>query len=187
MTNPMTNSPTMSQPLLIAYVEALLPSLLSATKTSDTTADITQSDTTELLWVLQHQAELPSLRTQLHHSNNDHMTHAHLSTLQALSMQPMPQRYQLACFWLPDLSAELLMHYLPTLMRYRDLYAAHLLIALDETHNLQAYGFTPLDILIEEHPTLTLWQFNLYDYKKLPNWLNSDYWANPENWGKHRW
>ena len=33
----------------------------------------------------------------------------------------------------------------------------------------------------------TLWQFNLYDYKQLPNWLNADYWANPENWDKHRW
>lgn len=35
--------------------------------------------------------------------------------------------------------------------------------------------------------TLTVWQFNLYDYKPRPNWLNADYWANPENWGKYRW
>ena len=90
-------------------------------------------------------------------------------------------------------------------MRYRDLYAAHLLIALDDTLDLKAYGFTPFDILNEpslemnttdksEQPSSVkssasarLWQFNLYDYKQLPNWLNADYWANPENWGKHRW
>ena len=90
-------------------------------------------------------------------------------------------------------------------MRYRDLYAAHLLIALDDTLDLKAYGFTPFDILNEpslemntteqtEQPlsakssaSARLWQFNLYDYKQLPNWLNADYWANPENWGKHRW
>lgn len=32
-----------------------------------------------------------------------------------------------------------------------------------------------------------IWQFNLFDYKQLPDWLNSKFWANPENWGKFRW
>ncbi len=31
------------------------------------------------------------------------------------------------------------------------------------------------------------WQFNLYDYKPQPAWLNSRYWANPENFDKFRW
>ncbi|MGO3640509.1 MAG: DUF6231 family protein, partial [Psychrobacter sp.] len=83
---------------------------------------------------------------------------------------------------------------------------AHLLIAINDTADLKPYGFTPFDILSEKpeemtivnqtesvesnvpsSATTTLWQFNLYDYKQLPNWLNADYWANPENWGKHRW
>ena len=64
-------------------------------------------------------------------------------------------------------------------MRYRDLYAAHMLVALDEALDLRAYGFTPLDLLEQtqlpitsslpparSEPSLTLWQFNLYDYKK---------------------
>ena len=85
-------------------------------------------------------------------------------------------------------------------MRYRDLYAAHLLIALDSSIDLKPYGFTPFDILNEPSlniddiqsitsstVTATLWQFNLYEYKQLPILLNADYWANPENCGKHRW
>ena len=123
-----------------------------------------------------------------------------LSTLSDLAKQHVPDRYELACFWLPTLSEELTQHYVPLLMRYRDLYAAHLLIALDSSIDLKPYGFTPFDILNEPSlniddiqsitsstVTATLWQFNLYDYKQLPNWLNADYWANPENWGKHRW
>lgn len=34
---------------------------------------------------------------------------------------------------------------------------------------------------------LRAWQFNLFDYKPRPQWLNAHYWANPENWGKFRW
>ena len=124
-----------------------------------------------------------------------------ISTLSKLFHQPVPERYTLACFWLPTLSSELLQQYIPLLMRYRDLYAAHVLIALDDTVDLKAYGFTPFDVLNEQpledkvinkaksasSDSATLWQFNLYDYKQLPNWLNADYWANPENWGKNRW
>ena len=123
-----------------------------------------------------------------------------LSTLSELTKQPVLERYELACFWLPTLSHELLHQYIPALMRYRDLYAAHLLVALDDSIDLKPYGFTPFDILDEPLVNIgdiesitsatvsaTFWQFNLYDYKQLPNWLNADYWANPENWGKHRW
>ena len=35
--------------------------------------------------------------------------------------------------------------------------------------------------------TLKIWQFNLYDYKPQPDWLNARYWANPENFDKYRW
>lgn len=163
-----------------------------------------------LLWAVENQQALSELRPLLanHHQKDsavngdkeDVVHEAALFTLQELTMQPIPQRHQLACFWLPNLSAETLQQHIPLLMRYRDLYAAHMLVALDEALDLRAYGFTPLDLLeqtqlpitsslppVRSEPSLTLWQFNLYDYKKLPNWLNSDYWANPENWDKHRW
>ena len=185
-------------PLLIDYVEALLPSLTIQANAS-TTIESTNNDT-ELLWVVPDQNARLALKTLLKNTRSPQ-----ISTLLELNQRQLPERYELACFWLPTLSPELLQQYIPLLMRYRDLYAAHLLIALDDTLDLKAYGFTPFDILHEpslemnntdqtEQPSSVkssasarLWQFNLYDYKQLPNWLNADYWANPENWGKHRW
>ena len=185
-------------PLLIDYVEALLPSLTIQANAS-TTIESTDNDT-ELLWVVPDQNARLALKTLLKNTRSPQ-----ISTLLELNQRQLPERYELACFWLPTLSPELLQQYIPLLMRYRDLYAAHLLIALDDTLDLKAYGFTPFDILNEpslemnntdktEQPlsvkssaSARLWQFNLYDYKQLPNWLNADYWANPENWGKHRW
>ena len=185
-------------PLLIDYVEALLPSLTIQANAS-TTIESTDNNT-ELLWVVPDQNARLALETLLKNTRSPQ-----ISTLLELNQRQLPERYELACFWLPTLSPELLQQYIPLLMRYRDLYAAHLLIALDNTLDLKAYGFTPFDILHEqslemnntdqtEQPSSAkssasarLWQFNLYDYKQLPNWLNADYWANPENWGKHRW
>ena len=185
-------------PLLIDYVEALFSSLTIQANVS-TTPESTDNDT-ELLWVVPDQNARLALKTLLKNTRSPQ-----ISTLLELNQRQLPERYELACFWLPTLSPELLQQYIPLLMRYRDLYAAHLLIALDGTLDLKAYGFTPFDILHEpslemntteqtEQPlsvkssaSARLWQFNLYDYKQLPNWLNADYWANPENWGKHRW
>ncbi|MEZ7502769.1 DUF6231 family protein [Psychrobacter sp. Arc29] len=189
-------------PLLIEYVDALMPSLDSSLDKQAQTMD----KQTDLLWVAHDKTELSTLQKQIKKNTNvkdDSNVSAeawHVSTLPELAKQHVLERYELACFWLPILSQELLHQYIPTLMRYRDLYAAHLLVALDSSIDLKPYGFTPFDILSE--PSLdisdiesitsstvsaTLWQFNLYDYKQLPNWLNADYWANPENWGKHRW
>ena len=185
-------------PLLIDYVEALLPSLTIQANAS-TTTESTDNDT-ELLWVVPDQNARLALKTLLKNTRSPQ-----ISTLLELNQRQLPERYELACFWLPTLSPELLQQYIPLLMRYRDLYAAHLLIALDDTLDLKAYGFTPFDILhepslemnntdktkqplsVKSSASARLWQFNLYDYKQLPNWLNADYWANPENWGKHRW
>ncbi|WP_426240939.1 DUF6231 family protein [Psychrobacter sp. TWP2-1-2] len=185
-------------PLLIDYIEALLPSLTIQANASTTTEST--DNNTELLWVVPGQNARLALKTLLKNTRSPQ-----ISTLLELNQRPLPERYELACFWLPTLSPELLQQYIPLLMRYRDLYAAHLLIALDDTLDLKAYGFTPFDILhepslemnttyqtkqplsVKSSASARLWQFNLYDYKQLPNWLNADYWANPENWGKHRW
>ncbi|MER1973229.1 MAG: DUF6231 family protein [Psychrobacter alimentarius] len=205
MTQHSSNHSNITLPLLIDYVDALLPSL-----TTEVGATSSQpNDNAEVLWVLQDKnAQLaigPQLNShvvnQSHRSSTADMQKLQISTLSKLFHQPVPERYTLACFWLPTLSLELLQQYIPLLMRYRDLYAAHVLIALDDTVDLKAYGFTPFDVLNEQpledkvinkaksasSDSATLWQFNLYDYKQLPNWLNADYWANPENWGKNRW
>ena len=32
-----------------------------------------------------------------------------------------------------------------------------------------------------------LFKYNIRDYKKTPDWLNADNWANPQMWGKYWW
>ncbi|WP_435950880.1 DUF6231 family protein [Psychrobacter sp. DM8] len=197
MTQRKTEHSNVSLPMLVAYVEELLPELAS---------EAPAFVSTQMLWVAEDKAALASLQTQLNKASNDIKSkkdHTHLLTLPALDQQQIHKRHELVCFWLPTLSDEMIQHYIPLLMRYRDLYAAHLLIAIDSTIDLRAYGFTPFDIVnkeqtqtvkpsrslsadVAQHP-ITLWQFNLYDYKVLPNWLNNKYWANPENWDKGRW
>lgn len=208
MTKSAANLSLITLPLLVDYVDALLPSLTMQTNTTVDQVD----DRAKLLWVAQDDDAHLALKSQLKDQkvNQSHdkaikdTQNLQTSTLSALTQQQTSERYELACFWLPSLSQEQLQLYIPLLMRYRDLYASHLLIALDNNIDLKAYGFTPFNILDNQTseadgspqtnsslrsdlPTAILWQFNLYDYKQLPNWLNADYWANPENWDKRRW
>lgn len=39
----------------------------------------------------------------------------------------------------------------------------------------------------DTEPRLTLFKYNINDYKKTPDWLNADNWANPQLWGKYWW
>lgn len=32
-----------------------------------------------------------------------------------------------------------------------------------------------------------IYRYDIYDYKITPDWLNSRYWANPEQWDRRRW
>jgi len=204
--------PTLGESILPSNTEDN-PKLSDDKNTANRTLnDKTSNKTHKLLWIAEDEKMLAELRLQLglrnEGANNEKTVNtpasinaatkkiADFSTLSELTTRPIPQRYQLACFWLPNLSSDILQPHIPLLMRYRDLYAVHLLIALDSTLDLRAYGFTPLDLLGKTplpqassnlSASLILWQFNLYDYKKLPNWLNADYWANPENWNKQRW
>ena len=38
-----------------------------------------------------------------------------------------------------------------------------------------------------EGQTLTLFTYDLYDYKQIPDWLNAKFWANPQHFGKYWW
>ena len=38
-----------------------------------------------------------------------------------------------------------------------------------------------------EEQVLTLFTYDLLEYKQVPDWLNSRFWANPENFGKYWW
>ncbi|MGH8436868.1 MAG: DUF6231 family protein [Pseudomonas sp.] len=35
--------------------------------------------------------------------------------------------------------------------------------------------------------TLTLFTYDLREYKQVPDWLNAKFWANPQNFGKYWW
>lgn len=181
--SPLTTTPSTARlSSLIVYTEALWSSLSH------------HDDDSGMLWVVTDTQAQSTLHQLLIAQDSRAAATAAVSTISDLHHSTIQHRYALVCFWLPQLSADTLQLHTPTLMRYRDLYAAHMLVALDSQLSLQAYGFTPLDFLEKPQsqataprPLITLWQFNLYDYKKRPNWLNSDYWANPEHWDKHRW
>jgi len=48
-------------------------------------------------------------------------------------------------------------------------------------------GFRLIKSYCETTPALQLFRFDMYNYKRTPDWLNSKYWANPEMWDKNRW
>lgn len=71
------------------------------------------------------------------------------------------------------------------LTHLRDLLARRVLVVAhgDQSAGLRALGFSQ----IEQIEGWELWQFNILEYKQIPDWLNSRYWANPENFDKYRW
>ncbi len=72
------------------------------------------------------------------------------------------------------------------LTRLRDLLARQVLVLASPQYSplLHSLGFSQLETL---NSHTLIWQFNILSYKQIPDWLNSKYWANPENWDKFRW
>lgn len=101
-----------------------------------------------------------------------------------LTQVPFSQRYDLAAIWLTDAhhDDDILSH---GLTRLRDLLARQVLVLTHPTHTqrLRELGFS----CIEDLGDWQIWQFNIWQYKQTPDWLNAKYWANPENFGKYRW
>ena len=73
-----------------------------------------------------------------------------------------------------------------SLTRLRDLLARQVLVLADPQYSplLHSLGFSQIEQLTQN---IIIWQFNILSYKQIPDWLNSKYWANPENWDKFRW
>jgi hypothetical protein len=75
----------------------------------------------------------------------------------------------------------------------RNLNASRLAVLVD----LEACGWQETDFFSlalqagesfqREGQTLTLFTYDLRDYKQVPDWLNAKFWANPENFGKYWW
>lgn len=112
---------------------------------------------------------------------------------------PFEQRYDLAVL---NLSAGLdqadTVH---GLTKLRDLLARRVLVIVtaqalhDLVEQLHALGFSQMDSPADSNtnskpdvdPAWQIWQFNILDYKQVPDWLNAKFWANPENFHKYRW
>lgn len=75
------------------------------------------------------------------------------------------------------------------LVKLRDLMAKRILLVaqLQDEQLLRSLGFTQLVEKTNYGEDFALWQFNILTYKHVPDWFNSKYWANPENWNKFRW
>lgn len=69
----------------------------------------------------------------------------------------------------------------------RDVHARRVLVIAPESiaPDLSALGFTLLAKYSEQ--ATRLFGFELRSYKAKPEWLNAQYWANPEMWDKKRW
>ena len=68
----------------------------------------------------------------------------------------------------------------------------NLLVAGKALAGLQRTDFYSLALQASERfardeQVLTLFTYDLLDYKQVPDWLNSRFWANPENFGKYWW
>ena len=78
------------------------------------------------------------------------------------------------------------------LSRLRDIYSRHLLLltSIGDAHDewqhkeLLAYGLNELN---HYNDGTYLFEYNILNYKQTPDWLNSNDWANPKLWNKHRW
>ena len=75
----------------------------------------------------------------------------------------------------------------------RNLNASRLAVLVDlaacgwKETNLFALGLQASERFQRDEQILTLFTYDILDYKQVPDWLNAKFWANPENFGKYWW
>ena len=104
---------------------------------------------------------------------------------------PFTQRYDLAFVLFDTVEIENISEQVKSqmLVKLRDLMAKRLVVVskLHDEQLLRSLGFTQLIDKTSHESNFALWQFNILSYKHVPDWFNSKFWANPENWDKFRW
>jgi hypothetical protein len=124
------------------------------------------------------------------YDNNQSIQWHYFSVTEFLNL-PFTQRYDVG-FVLLD-SQELLAisntQKSQLLVKLRDLMAKRIVVVsqLQDEKLLRSLGFTQLIDKTLHDRDFALWQFNILTYKHVPDWFNSKFWANPENWNKFRW
>ncbi|MCH2189405.1 MAG: class I SAM-dependent methyltransferase [Gammaproteobacteria bacterium] len=53
--------------------------------------------------------------------------------------------------------------------------------------DLFSFALSKVNSYDTDEVSLTLFKYNIEDYKPTPDWLNADNWANPHLWGKYWW
>ena len=124
------------------------------------------------------------------YDQNQSIRWAYFNVTELLSL-PFTQRYDLGFVVLDNLEMSSLSDVTKAqfLVKLRDLMAKKLVVVATEQDNklMRSLGFTQLIEKSAQGSDLAIWQFNILNYKHVPDWFNSKYWANPENWNKFRW
>lgn len=106
-------------------------------------------------------------------------------------MLPFQQRYDLGVVILNNEQMDTLSthHKSQMLVKLRDLMAKRIVVLshIADEQLLRSLGFKQLIEKKNTEQDFALWQFNILNYKHVPDWFNSKFWANPENWNKFRW
>ncbi|ENQ1002264.1 hypothetical protein ACENXH_000439 [Pseudomonas aeruginosa] len=134
-------------------------------------------------------SRLPALEAFIHNHPQCQLAH---SPAAALPAELAGQRFDLALFvdcleHLPQRTG------LQLLAGVRNLNASRVAVLVDlEASDWQETDFFALAMQNSERfqregQTLTLYTYDLYEYKQVPDWLNAKFWANPENFGKYWW
>ena len=124
------------------------------------------------------------------YDQNQSIRWAYFNVTELLSL-PFTQRYDLGFVVLDNTEMSSLLDVTKAqfLVKLRDLMAKKLVVVATEQDNklMRSLGFTQLIEKLAQGNDLAIWQFNILNYKHVPDWFNSKYWANPENWNKFRW
>lgn len=124
------------------------------------------------------------------YDQNQSIRWAYFNVTELLSL-PFTQRYDLGFVVLDNTEMSSLSDVTKVqfLVKLRDLMAKKLVVVATEQDNklMRSLGFTQLIEKSAQGNDLAIWQFNILNYKHVPDWFNSKYWANPENWNKFRW
>lgn len=79
--------------------------------------------------------------------------------------------------------------------RLRDLMCQQFCLNISTSELDESYDWHLTDLIglglrkVADYPAsnTSLFKYSIDSYKRTPDWLNADNWANPELWGKYRW
>ncbi len=113
-------------------------------------------------------------------------------SLKQLVSLPFTQRYDLAIINIFNGDKEAILTPINlnfALVKLRDLWARQVIVLSPSVYasQLHTLGFIRILSKPTQEQGIDIWQFNIKNYKPVPDWLNAKFWANPELWNQYRW